>query len=65
MLVSSGWEALMRWHMFGGGGLRLKCLNALELQAAYLTLQALGAPHTNVQMQLMLDKMGGYLLCGL
>ena len=43
-------------------------INALELYAAYLTLQALGAPHTNVHIWLMLDnttaavyinKMGG------
>ena len=43
-------------------------INALELHAAYLTLQALGAPHTNVHIRLMLDnttttvyinKMGG------
>ena len=42
--------------------------NALELHAAYLTLQALGAPHTDVHIRLMLDnttatvyinKMGG------
>ena len=43
-------------------------INALELHAAYLTLQAVGAPHTDVHIQLMLDnttatvyinKMGG------
>ena len=43
-------------------------INALELHAAYLTHQALGAPHTNVHIRLMLDnttatvyinKMGG------
>ena len=43
-------------------------INALELQAAYLTLQALGVPHKNVHLWLMLDnatattyikKMGG------
>ena len=43
-------------------------INALELQAAYLTLQALGSSHTNVHIWLMLDnttaaiffyKMGG------
>ena len=43
-------------------------INALELQAAYLTLQALGLSHTNVHIRLMLDnttaatylnKMGG------
>ena len=49
-------------------------INALELHAAYLTLQALGAPHTDVHIRLMLDnttatvyinKMGGYPLRGL
>ena len=43
-------------------------INALELHVVYLTLQALGAPHTNVHIRLMLDnttatvyinKMGG------
>ena len=43
-------------------------INALELQVAYLTLQALGVPHKNVHLRLMLDnttvttyinKMGG------
>ena len=43
-------------------------INALELQAAYLTLQALSSSHTNVHIRLMLDnttaityinKMGG------
>ena len=43
-------------------------INALELLAAYLTLQALGVPHKNVHLRLMLDnttattyinKMGG------
>ena len=47
-------------------------INALELHAAYLTLQALGAPHTNVHIRLMLDnttvtvyinKMGVPTLC--
>ena len=31
-------------------------INALELHAAYLTFQALGAPHTNVHIRLMLDN---------
>ena len=43
-------------------------INALELQAAYLTFRALGVPHKNVHLRLMLDnatattyinKMGG------
>ena len=31
-------------------------INALELHAAYLTLRALGAHHTNVHIRLMLDN---------
>ena len=49
-------------------------INVLELHAAYLTLQALGAPHTNEHIRLMLDNKlqlsiyekwggGGSLIC--
>ena len=31
-------------------------INALELQAAYLTLRTLGSSHTNVHIRLMLDN---------